>query len=157
MVALAEEFDQDMGCLLLPVGPISLIVPSVCVAEVLPWRRVRPLSDCPNWLLGVLHWRGGDVPVARYEPLNGAEDSFPQTGRYVVILNRCRSVNSLPFYALATDAMPRMVQLGAADVSPQQIHLGVAESAALRLGAEQARVPNLGFIEDQMALVSAPG
>lgn len=155
MVALAEDFDQDMACLLLPVGTISLLLPSVCIAEVLPWRRVRPIPETPAWMLGMFSWRGESIPVVRYEPLNGATENYPTEGRCVVVLNRCRSAGGRAFYAVATDALPRMVQLGAEDCVPEQIHLGVAESAALRLGTEQARIPNLGFFEDQLALAES--
>ena len=65
-------------------------------------------------------------------------------------MNRCRTGHSEAFYAIATDGMPRMVQIGEADVIPEQTHLGVAESAAVKVGAEQLRIPNLGYLEDQL-------
>lgn len=151
---IAEEIGEDINCVLLPIGPLGLLVPSVCVAEVLPWRRLRELGNSPEWLVGLLGWRGDSIPVVRFELLNGATESASNPSaaatECVVVMNRCRSAHGQPFYAIATDGLPRMVQVGEEDMHPEQTHLGIAESAAVKLGAEQVRIPNLGYIEDQL-------
>lgn len=151
MVMIAEELGADINCLLLPIGQLGLLVPSVCVAEVLPWRRVRDLSDSPDWLLGTLAWRGDTIPVVRFEAVNGATELPPRESECVTVMNRCRSAHGEPFYAIATDGLPRMVQVGEEDIVAEQTHLGIAESAAIKLGTEQVRIPNLGYLEDQLA------
>jgi chemosensory pili system protein ChpC len=147
---IAEEIGEDINCVVLPIGALGLLVPSVCVAEVLPWRRIREVGNTPDWMIGTMTWRGDAIPVARFEKLNGSTDPASQECECVAVMNRCRSAHGQAFYAMATDGLPRMVQVGEADVHPEQTHLGVAESAAIRLGTEQLRIPNLGYIEDQL-------
>jgi len=150
----AEEVGLDLSCLLLPLGSLSLLVPSACVVEVLPWRRVRAIPDMPTWLLGVTGWRGDSIPVLRFEPLNGAVDAFPARGSCVAVMNRCQSSTGQPFYGIATDSLPRMVQVSPEDVDAQQTHAGIAEMAVAKMGNEQVRVPNLGYIEDQLSMLA---
>jgi len=150
---IAEELGSDINCLLLPIGQLGLLVPAVCVAEVLPWRPVREVANSPDWLLGTLAWRGDAIPVVRFEMINGATDAPTPQNECVAVMNRCRSVHSEAFYAIATSGLPRMVQVSEEDIVAEQTHLGVAESAAIKLGAEQVRVPNLGYVEDQLASV----
>jgi len=150
---IAEELGSDINCLLLPIGQLGLLVPSVCVAEVLPWRRIREVSDAPEWFLGTLAWRGDAIPVVRFETINGAADLSAPKNECVAVMNRCRSAHGEAFYAIATDGLPRMVQVGEEDIIAEQTHLGIAESAAIKLGTEQVRVPNLGYVEDQLASV----
>ena len=147
MAAIAEELGHDISCVLLPVGPLGLLLPSACVAEVLPWRRLGEVRDMPAWLLGSLAWRGQSIPVVRFETLNGAVESPPRPGRCIAVMNRCRPDSELAFYGIATDALPRMVQVGEEDAESERTHLGVAETAAVKLGAEHVRIPNLGYIE----------
>ena len=48
-----------------------------------------------------------------------------------------------------------MIQVNEQDVFPEQTHLGVAETAAMKVGREQLRIPNLGYIEDQLSALRA--
>ena len=150
MVVVAEEIGEEMSCVMLPIGQLGLLVPSLCVAEVLPWRRLRETGNAPDWLVGILSWRGDSIPVVRFEAMNGATEFSAPAGECLVVMNRCRSAHGQPFYAFATDGLPRMVQVGETDMQPEQTHLGIAESAAVKLGAEQVRIPNLGYVEDQL-------
>ena len=156
MVMIAEELGSDINCVLLPIGQLGLLVPSVCVAEVLPWRRIREVSNSPDWLLGTLAWRGDAIPVVRFETINGATDEQPRESECVAVMNRCRTAHGEPFYAIATDGLPRMIQVGEEDIVAEQMHLGIAESAAIKLGTEQVRIPNLGYVEDQL-MSARPG
>ncbi len=147
---IAEELGADINCVLLPIGKLGLLVPSVCVAEVLPWRRIREVNNSPDWLLGTLAWRGDAIPVVRFETINGATNVQKGESECVAVMNRCRTAHGEPFYAIATDGLPRMVQVGEEDIVAEHMHLGIAESAAMKLGTEQVRIPNLGYVEDQL-------
>lgn len=152
---IAEEIGEDINCIVLPISNQGLLVPSVCVAEVLPWRRFREAGNAPSWLVGVLTWRGDSIPVVRFENLNGATGVASRDCKCVAVMNRCGSAQGPEFYAIAIDGLPRMIQVNEASVFPEQIDLGVAESAAIKVGAEQLRVPNLGYIEDQLSALRA--
>jgi chemosensory pili system protein ChpC len=151
MVAIAEEIGPDLSCVLLPVGSVSLLIPSACIAEVVPWRRVRDVPDTPSWLLGAMAWRGDNIPVLRFDALNVAADVQPVSDRCVAVMNRSHYAAGQPFYALVAAGLPRMVQVNDQDLMPDKCELGRAEAARATLGAEQISLPDLGYIEDQLA------
>ena len=151
MTAVVAEEVSELSCVMIPLKDTQLLLPNVCVAEILPWRRVKALSETPPWCLGLLGWRGEMVPVVRFEPLNGAPGEPRKSGRCMVVMNRARNERGLPFYALATEGLPRMVQLTSDDLANESTKLGVAEQIVVRLGTETAVIPNLDVIETAVA------
>lgn len=147
MAAVASEGARELACLLIPLGEQGLLLPNECIAEVLPWRRVRPLPDAPAWCVGSLKWRGEEVIVVRFAVLNGAEAGAQPPDRCIVVLNRARSTGAPKFYALAASGLPRAVQLQPGDLANRPHRLGGAEVAAVSVGVEPAVIPNLEFVE----------
>ena len=151
MVAVVAEDLTELSCVLIPLDGARLLLPNISVAEILPWRRVKALSDGPDWCLGLLGWRGETIPVVRFEVLNGSGNAARRAGRCMIVMNRARTANGLPFYAIAAEGLPRMLQLTADDLTNESGRLGPAESVAVRLGTESAVIPNLDFLETQIA------
>jgi hypothetical protein len=69
----------------------------------------------------------------------------------MVVMNRARNERGLPFYALAAEGLPRMVQLTSDDLANESGKLGVAEQVVVKVGTETAVIPNLSVIETQVA------
>ena len=42
--AVAEEL-KELSCVLIPLQETQLLLPSICIAEILPWRRVKALEQ----------------------------------------------------------------------------------------------------------------
>jgi chemosensory pili system protein ChpC len=148
--AVANE-PAELSCVLMPLLEGQLLLPSVCVAEITPWQRIRVLEGAPEWCLGLLRWRGETVPVIRFERLNQPGGQSPARGRCLVVMNRTGASGHAPFYALAVEALPRLVQLADGDVFDHEAKLGRAESRAVRFGTETASIPNLAYVEQQVA------
>ena len=34
---------EELSCVLIPTQPVQLLLPNVCVAEIVPWRRIKPM------------------------------------------------------------------------------------------------------------------
>ena len=151
MAAVVADDVTELSCVVIPLENSQLLLPNVCVAEILPWRRVKALSETPPWCLGLLGWRGEMVPVVRFETLNGKPGPARKQGRCMVVMNRARNAKGLPFYALAAEGLPRLVQLTAEDLSNEACRLGPAESVVVKLGTETAVIPNLNAIETAVA------
>ncbi|NIP13744.1 MAG: hypothetical protein GWM88_02970 [Pseudomonadales bacterium] len=141
----------EMTCVMIPLQETNLLLPNICVAEILPWRRVGSVEDAPKWCLGMLEWRGEVIPVVRFERLDNTPVDDAEEGRCLIVMNRSRTVEGLPFYALAAEGLPRIVQLTAEDMSNVPTNLRVAETMALRVGSEPAIIPNLQYLEVQVA------
>lgn len=151
MAAVVAQELTELSCVMIPLNGTQLLLPNVSIAEILPWRRVKALENGPQWCLGVLSWRGQAIPVVRFECLNQSEDAVRKAGRCMIVMNRARSIDGIAFYAIAAEGLPRMVQLTADDISNEPSKLRPAESVCVRVGTESAVIPNLGFIEDEVA------
>jgi chemosensory pili system protein ChpC len=147
---------SDVSCVLMPLNGGQLLLPSVCIAEITPWRRIKPLDGAPAWCIGVLGWRGEVVPVIRFERLNQSRAKCPARGRCLVVMNRIGADGKAAFYALALEGLPRLVQLSEDDLDHHDGRLGRAEARTVRIGTETAAIPNLGFLEQQVASLVPP-
>ncbi len=151
MVAVVAQELIELSCVVIPLQNSQLLMPSVCIAEILPWRRIRPVPEAPDWCLGELGWRGEAVPVIRFERLSQPQANVPTSGRCLVVMNRTQGGGAIPFYALATEGLPRLVQLAEADVVAADDRPGKAIATAVRLGTESAWIPDLAYIEGQVS------
>ena len=151
MAVLVAQEPVELSCLLIPLQRGGqLLLPSVCVAEVLPWRRIKSIADGPDWCLGALPWRGEVVPVVRFEALNGPLREPSASGRCLAVMNRTQSGAEFSFYALAAGGLPRMVQLAGEDLSATEESSGKGIARAVRIGTEIAWIPDLAYLEGQV-------
>ena len=147
MAAVVAQELSERSCVLIPLNDAALLLPNVCVAEILPWRRVKAVTGLPQWCLGLLGWRGEMVPVVRFERLNDEQFEDRKMARCMVVMNRTRVADGIPFYAIAAEGLPRMLQLAEDDLSNVPGKLGSAEIVSLRVGTETAVIPNLELLE----------
>jgi chemotaxis signal transduction protein len=154
MAAVVAEDSSELACVMIPLQGTYLLLPSVTVAEIVPWRRVRREPGMSAWCLGILGWRGEAVPVIQFEVLNGGGEHLAgKSGRCLVVMNRTRRAAGRAFYAVAASGLPRIVHLAHEDVQNAPAKLGVAEMATVRIGTEGAVVPNLSYVEEHIAAI----
>jgi len=149
-VAVVEE-TSELSCVIIPTIGAQLLLPNVCVAEIMPWRRVKPLPSAPAWCSGLVGWRGRTVPVIHYAGFADASAPAAATARCLVIMNRSRNSSGPAFYAVAATGLPRMLQLVDDDLLNADVELGSADVMQLQVGTELATIPNLGYVEDKIA------
>lgn len=147
MAAVMNQDTLDISCVVIPAGNTTLLLPNVCVAEILPWRRIKPLADQPEWCLGLLGWRGESVPVVSFDRFNG-DSNGAERGRCLVVMNRARRAESRAFYALVAQGLPRILQLADDDVANQSGDLRGGEAIRAKVGTEAVIVPKLSVLED---------
>lgn len=95
---------RQLKSLLLPLGGMTVIVPSTAVAEVVTLEGVARQGQAPDWFLGVTRWRGVDVPLIAYDRLCRArEDSPPAGGRFVILYGLREHPR---FYGLRIESLP---------------------------------------------------
>ncbi len=148
--AVAVE-SNEMACLVLPLDECDLLVPNACVAEVMPWRRVKPATGLPKWCLGTLVWRNQTVAIVDFAVLSGLRDQPRLNRRALVVINRMTVREGAAIYALACAGLPRVLR-----TTEEELQNAPAPDtrqgalAAIRLGAETAVVPDLKFVEDEV-------
>ncbi len=149
--ALVANDANELSCVLIPTPGIQLLLPNVCIAEIVPWRRIKALKPGPDWCLGHVGWRGKNLPVVHYAGFDDADAEKKGTARCLVVMNRARHSSGPAFYALAAQGLPRMLQLVAEDINNLDQPLGSADAMQVEVGTEAAVIPNLAFIEDRLA------
>ena len=149
---------SPLGCMLIPASEVLLLLPNVCVAEILPWRELRQVPNHPVWCEGVFDWRGQVVPVISYVMLPSArtqEQASVRRPQAIVVLNALSQVRGLANYAMAVDALPRTVQVREDDLQP--LENGQGQTLGLELQLEDATViiPDLRALEAQLGGLSS--
>lgn len=145
--------EDQLTTLLMPLQHDQrLVIPNVTMAELAPGETpTAPAPDnSPNWVAGLLTWRGRDLPIVRWEALQGQPPENDSDEIRFAVLNRLYDEYSEPFYALLVQSIPSMLR-----VSPDSLPVvGVPSTGALftvNTDSGQAIIPDLEGLEQQLA------
>lgn len=140
----------EVASLLIPLHDKQLILPNVTVAEIIPYRAPTIISDNAGWLLGQMEWRNVHIPVISYELLSGAGNP-PIEGARLAVINGTGMNRSLPFYAVLIQGIPKLTHVQEDDiVCVEAMHSGPYDQMAVSLSGEQAMIPDLEMIENEL-------
>jgi chemosensory pili system protein ChpC len=144
--------DLVVRCLVLPLNNVSLLVPNTLVAEVIDYKATESAGQTPEWLTGMLPWRGQSVPVISFERLIGRQASLINEGRRYVICNTINPESRVPFIALEVQGIPHLMlvknEMLEHDSRSHQAEPAVL--AHLRLNEESVLVPNMEVLEKML-------
>jgi chemosensory pili system protein ChpC len=134
----------------------GVILPAVNVAEIIPYEPLQRIEETPDWFLGLLGWRGVQVPVVSFEMLSVERASFSLvsvSSASLVIVRGSSDQASLPFYALVSQTTPQRHEINAEMLFETGEVLERTEAAKVRFHNDVLSVPNLDYIE--VALLNA--
>lgn len=148
-----EYLEGEIPCMLLPMRDSILLLPTVTVAEMAPMKPLEKVNGKPDWVLGNYEWRETSVPLVSYERLNGAsEHELNKEGRIAVINNTGVNHKKLPFFAIATQSIPRMARIGNKDIQvDERSELEQYDTMRVMIGVERLIIPNIQKIENALA------
>lgn len=143
--------ENDIPCMLLPLKEHVLLVPTVSIAEMAPMSPVASAQNTPDWFYGYYDWRGHQLPVISYEGLNGESiGELKKEGR-IAVFNNTASENDIPYFAIATQTIPRMVRVGQEDIRlNDDAELGEIDLMKVFVGVENLAIPNVGQMEKRL-------
>ncbi len=116
----------NLPCLLLPVKDKSLVLPSSAVAEIISYEKPKEVSDVPEWLEGILTWRGINIPLTYLEKIGShlawnsseaKEERDASQKLYIAVVNRAQKVqednqaektNKYPFFGVVLQGVPKL-------------------------------------------------
>jgi chemotaxis signal transduction protein len=129
------EANKPAPCLLLPVVARTLLLPTAAIAEIIPYKKsdIEILPDVPAWFVGMLSWRGIQVPVTileQMEPYSSWDgiielQSKPQQF-YITVINRIAKINSniavqkfrqYPFFSIVLQGAPKLIWVSNKDLN----------------------------------------
>ncbi|MBQ0729224.1 MAG: chemotaxis protein CheW [Oleispira antarctica] len=147
---VTQDGISEVSSLLIPLHEKQLILPNVTVAEIIPYRSPTVMSGHANWLLGQLEWRNIDIPVISYELLSGAAMP-PIEGARLAVVNGTGNNSALPFFAILIQGIPKLTHVKEDDiVTVEAMHSGPYDQMAVSLFDEQAMIPDLDMIENEL-------
>jgi len=144
-----SEAQSIIPSLYLPVSKQQLLLPNVSVAEVVGYQQpINKLPEMPNYFLGLIKWRGVDIPVISYEFANEQiPDKLTKNSRIVVINTIGEHQASIPFFAIVTQGIPRLVKVSDGLIKTLNNKIGKADSVLVKVDGEEAIIPNIEFLE----------
>jgi len=93
-----------------------VILPNTAVAEIIPYIKPEALSDAigrsaPDWLLGMIAWRGISIPLISIETIFGGHYEQQSKRSSIAIINAVGDAAGVPFFAIVTQGIPRLLQV----------------------------------------------
>lgn len=147
-------------CLLVPVGggKSQLLIPSAVVAEVTNYKPPeKKMANPPKWLLGMVEWRGQNVPVVSIEDILIQPLTSPSHDHRLVILYGLETSQFLPFYAFIASNIPSAISLSNKFLTEftdeKQTGLVFDVTLATKTGVETASILDVAYVESLLRKV----
>ncbi|MFJ2521787.1 MAG: chemotaxis protein CheW [Pseudomonas capeferrum] len=144
MLELISSQRSSLTGLLLPLGDRTLVLPNVAVAELIAQRNLLCQRGEPAWHLGWIDWRQQRLPLIGFEAACGGGTPCGERAR-IVVLNALGDTG-LRYLAVLLQDIPRSCKLDS-QLNYVDVALGSLELAAVQVGEQVARVPDLVALE----------
>ena len=132
-----DEMSSVIRTQLIPLADMNMLLPNTCIAEVIALGELSPLENKPDWFLGMMNWRGVEIPVISFEAANGIDIAEPTRKSRVAVLNGINGDENLPFYGVIAQGIPKLMALEKTEITaiakPEQ---------KLPLASEQTQLPD---------------
>lgn len=158
---IREPTADTVNAVLLPLPDERLLLPHLAIADAIAPAALRPAADgAPDWFAGWIAWQDPDLPVLRFERLNGGgHDSSSRRAR-IAVLQALTAGAGGPRFGLLCDGHPQLTRLGrnALEALPlRAADVGALVLARVRLGDRDAVIPDLAAIEQRLAALLETG
>lgn len=107
---------NELYSLLIPLRDARILVPRMCVAEVIAFAETerRDDDDAPDWLLGSVDWNGRRVPVVTLDNAAAENDSEPArkgSRSRIVVFHAFGGRLKTGYYGILTQGFPQLVRV----------------------------------------------
>lgn len=139
--------------LLLPVHG-TMLLPHATVAEVVPYSIAEAVPHAPAWLIGMLPWRGTNIPLVLFEGACG--DSVPELTsgqRKIAVLKTLGADPTMPFIAIVTQGIPRAIKISP-EMLAEESHGSVQPFILkhVQIKGQSAYIPDMDSLENTIKL-----
>jgi chemosensory pili system protein ChpC len=147
---MSAQQQPDIRGVMITVSQGRLLLPNASVAEVITFSDPEPVENAPEWLLGLIRWRGWRLPLLSFSRFaKWTDEEEASTGAKVVVLKALGGNPKLPYFAMLSQGFPRLVtvsQEGLQDShSVKDLPLGIFSQVTLN--GDPASVPDLMSLE----------
>lgn len=150
---------KELYSLLIPLRTERLLVPRMCIAEVIAFADTerRRDADTPDWLLGTIDWNGRRLPVVsfdRTEPVEQPKGRKRPSRARIVVFHALTNRLKAGYFGILTQGFPQLVR-----VNPDVITLdtetpipdGQPVLCRVRMIHEFPLIPDIERLEQMLA------
>jgi chemosensory pili system protein ChpC len=147
---------KELYSLLIPLQTERLLVPRMCVAEVIAFADAAKSRDdaAPDWYLGSIEWNNRRLPVVSFDGQRGDERKSKRTRTRVVVFHAITDAIKGGFYGILTQGFPQLVRVNA-DVlgleTEQPMPAGLPVLCRARMIHEYPLIPDVERLEKMIA------
>ena len=147
---------KELYSLLIPLKNERLLVPRMCVAEVIAFADAARSRDdaAPNWYLGAIEWNNRRLPVVSFDGQRGEDRKSKRARTRVVVFHAITQELKGGYYGILTQGFPQLVRVNG-DVlgfdSEHPVPEGFPALCRARMIHEYPLVPDLERIERMLA------
>lgn len=144
---------------IVPLHDEQLVLPNTTIAEIISFSPAdiipSSVKDAPDWLLGMIAWRGISIPVIAFERMAGGKYEPPGPRARLAVLNAAGGMPGAPFIAILTRAIPQLMQINQSVISliEDTGETSPAVACHVVIAGNAAIIPDMDEIERQVAEV----
>ncbi len=133
---------------IVPLTGMNLVLPNTSIAEVISYSAPSPVKNSPDWYLGMVSWRGINIPLVSFEKANEVKAARKSKSTRIAVLNGVSGNDKLSFYGIVVQGIPRLASLEESSI--QEI---VSPAINLPLALAQATIAEQdAVIPDQIKI-----
>lgn len=152
---------KELYSLLIPLRSERLLVPRMCVAEVISFAEASRERDeqSPDWFLGTIDWNGRRIPVVSFDHGPSEERRAKHRRRTrVVVFHGITKELKTGYYGILTQGFPQLVRVNP-DVltldGDRQLPEQLPALCRARMIHEYPLIPDLERLERMIAELGA--
>lgn len=148
--------EENIKVYVLAMQKQGVMVPADNVAEIIPYEPLQRIEGAPDWFVGLLGWRGIQIPVISFEIMSVERASFSLVSvasASLVVMRGLKDQERLPFYAIVSQTRPTDH-----DVDPEVI-IETGESTErtevcrVRFRNDTLSIPDMEYLEESVLSV----
>lgn len=135
---------------IIPLDGMYLVLPNTAIAEVISYADPDKVDNAPDWLLGTIIWRGTTVPLIGFETASAEKAVQPGKRSRIIILNAIGGEDSLPFYGILAQGIPRLINLNESNIHNAEDIQGQPKNFVTShtvIDSTQAMIPDQSALE----------
>jgi len=153
---MAEPEQKELYSLLIPLRNERLLVPRMCVAEVIAFADAARNRDsaAPEWFLGTIEWSNRRIPVVSFDGATTDERKSKRSRARVVVFHAITPDFKGGYYGILTQGFPQLVRVNP-DVLGFDTEQGVPEGfpalCRARMIHEYPLIPDVERLEQMIS------
>ncbi len=145
--------EEQLDVFLLQMQKQGVMVPTDAVAEIIPYEPLQRIEDAPDWFIGLLGWRGIQIPVVSFEIMSVERASFSLVSvasASLVIMRGLTDQDRLPFYAIVSQTRPEEHSINPELIIETGEDTEKTEVCRIRFRNEMLAIPDVEFLESAL-------